>query len=229
MVALSSCSTSHIRQQLSINTHYKRDMILSVDGHEGEGVLVVPEKDIHKFHVQARGDLDLFTLTTCHRDWTKDRAWNVKTKSGLFGWNKKIHENQVKFDLKLNELEKNDFCLIELGGYEKEKGRHSWAIIDVQTEETNLPAYVFCNGSEYQSKGVTVCQSRNGLNQGIKFEVDVLTDPDKECDLPNKRGKYFEFPIPKGKCVYLFIEVNPPHREHRLVTFGYESILIRED
>lgn len=229
MAALTACSTAHINQELKPGIHYKRDMILEVDGFQGEGVLVIPLKEIHKFHVEARGELDLFTMTTCHREWTKEKAWNVKRKSGLFGWGRKIVKNEVNFDLSLNQLEKSDFCLIELGGYERDKGRHSWAIIDVRSEMTTLPATVNCNGSQYQSEGVTVCQSRAELIQSISFAVEVLTSPDKGCDLPSERGMIFEFPIKKGKCSYAFIETKAPHREHRMTTFGYEKILIRED
>ena len=226
-----SCSTAHITQKLTPGTHYKRDMILEVDGYQGEGLLVVPEKPVHKFHVEARGELDLFTLTTCHREWTKEKAWNVKKKSGLFGWGRKIMKREVEFPLSLNPLERSDYCLTELGGYEKDKGRHSWAMVDYQPSDLSkfLPAFVQCNGSGRNYSGVSMCQSRKGLIQSIEFTEDMLVDPDPECRGPKGQGRKFEFQLPEGKCVYLFVEKSEPHREHRLTTFGYEQILIRED
>ncbi|MCK5609730.1 hypothetical protein KAR91_48095, partial [Candidatus Pacearchaeota archaeon] len=127
------------KQILDPEIYYKRDMILTVDGFQGEGTLVVPDRKKHSFHVQARGHLDMFSLQTCHREWTKERAWNVKVKSGLFGWGREIKKDQIKFSLMRNTLERKDYCLIELGGYEKKQGRHSWAIIDVQSSEYELP------------------------------------------------------------------------------------------
>lgn len=230
LLITASCSTGVV-QKLDSKILYKRDMYVNVDGFEGVGTLVVPDRSSHKFHAKAKGKLDLFTLNTCHREWTKEKAWNVTTKkkAGPFGlWKKtKIQDKEIKFDFFPTILERENSCITELGGYEIKLGQHSWALIDYETPEAKLPAFVSCNGNEYNSRGVSICQAKKGLIQAIRFPVDVITSPDPDCDLPTKTGKYFEYPIKKGRCVYAFMEKKSPHRVHRLTTFGYEQLLIR--
>ena len=222
---LVSCSEIPVNQTLNPDKFYRRDMIVSVDGHVSEGAIVVPSKEKHLFKIEARGDLDLFTLQTCHREWTKERAWNVETRRRLF-WKRKIeHKSKVDFEYKPTRLEKG-YCPIQLGGFEKSKGRHSWAFIDFETPEAKLPAVVSCNGSEYNSRGVTVCQSKKGLKQLITFPVEVKVNPPAKCPLSKTEGKIFKYNIPKGRCVFAFKEKNGT-RIHRLTTLDYEDILIR--
>lgn len=232
---IASCASEPI-QNLDPETLYKRDMVLRVDGQASEGAIVVPMKDVHTFHVQARGTLDLFTLTTCHRDWSKEKAWKIPpaifrgqdTQYRDPEWKRSLDENQVRFQLRLTPVERSGGCLVELGGYDK-NGKHSWAMIDFLDAETTLPATVSCNGNQYRSGGVTICQSRKELVQLIQFDTEVEVSPDSECDtMDKKRGMLFSFDMPRGRCVYAFREVKLPHRIHRLTTFGYESILIRE-
>lgn len=228
LITLFGCASMRPRQNLDPSFYYKKDMIVEVNGQEGEGVLVIPESEKLDFYVQARGDLDLFTLTTCHREWTKEKAWNVKRRNQGLGWVRRMQTNEIKFDITPNGVEKTSYCPIDLGGYEEQKGRHSWALIDIKGKDTTLPAQVTCNGEYYRSEGVSMCQSRETLIQAIKFESEVFVAPDPECDLGKNKGSYFEFPIKLGKCVYLFREAKKPHRDHRLTTYGYEKILIRK-
>ncbi len=201
-------------------------MLLSVDGVEGEGILVVPSSGTtYKFLVTSRGKLDMFTLETCHREWTKEKSWNVKVKSGIFGWRRKLLKDRVEFDFTPTALEKGD-CLMELGGYEAKGGRHSWALIDFQDGIDTLPAKIFCNGTVVESKGVSICQSKKGLLQQILFKNETLIETSKACRMKIDKGKEFQFLTKKGRCMYHFLDIKTD-RTHRLTTFGYEGILIR--
>jgi len=201
-------------------------MILNIDGHEVEGVLVVPQKEVNEFHVEARGNLDLLTFTTCHREETAESAWNVSERRGWLFKRKIDKKREVKISYKATEIEKSGGCPVFIGGYEKKEGRHSWAFVDFETDEAKLPAKIFCNGSEYNAGGVSACQSKMGLIQAIKFAEDVSVMPDADCSIGLTSGNYFEFPIKKGQCVYAFISASG--KIHRLTTIGYEKILIRE-
>ncbi len=232
---LVSCSGLQIpvQQDLQKNTNYRRDMIVTVNNNSFEGMGVVKSSNLYKFHVETRGDLDMFILSSCNRDWTKEKAWNVKkkVKSGLFGWGRKIKDKtrEVKFDYRpITDIEKT-YCPIWLGGYEKVKGRHSWAFIDFRTPDMSLPARLECNGEATAEKGVGVCQSRTGKTQVIKFSDEMVVSPDARCDLGNNRGIRFEFELKSDFCVYRFKRIRRPHLEFRLTTFGYDKILIRQE
>jgi len=223
---ISSCSQIPIQQELKSDVFYKRDMIITINGQSFEGTTVVPKAKKYSYHVQSRGELNMFTFQTCHREWTKESAWNVvKVKRRLF-WKKKIDvKNQVKFDYVPTALERS-YCPVSLGGYEKSLGRHSWGFIDHKTDLEKLPGKVNCNGSEYKSSGVTVCQARNGLIQLISFNDNVKVYSMGSCSLGASEGKIFKYKMPKGRCVFLF--QTKTGEKHRLTTLGYEKILIRQ-
>ena len=229
ILLLSGCSTTKPppkpHQYLDNTKIYKRDMILSVDGQHGEGILVVEKKPTHNFIVTSRGQLDMFTLETCHREWTKERSWNVEVPSGIFGWGRTISQDKIQFNFIQTDLEKGD-CIMELGGYEAKGGRHSWALIDFQDEIDTLPAKIFCNGQLIESKGVSICQSKQGLLQKIEFENETLMESSVNCRMKKNQGKEFEFLTKKDRCMYHFLDTKT-ERTHRLTTFGYEGILIR--
>lgn len=210
----------------SSEVFYKRDMILEVGGVKGEGALVVPLKNVIPFLVTARGDLDLFTFTTCHREETAEDAGNVTERTGWLFKRTITKKREVKLDFRPTLIEGAGGCPVMLGGYEQSKGRHSWGFVDFETPEATLPAILNCNGLVLSVNGVSVCQARMGLIQSIKFPVSVRVSPEASCDLGKTEGDSFEFPIPKGQCVFAFMAQD--ERIHRLTTLGYEQILIRK-
>lgn len=216
---LASCT--HIPQKLDPKVLYKRDMELNVNGHQGEGVLVVPEAQTYDFEIEAKGKLDLFTFSTCHREQTKEKA-------GERGWF--ANEKRRRFQYIPAPLESESIsCPAELGGYERKKGRHSWGFVDFENSALDLPALVSCNGNYYNAKGVSACQSYAGAIQEIEFAQEVLAPERNTCIiLKSNDGKRFRFRLPKGRCSFRFVTMDGRERWHRLTTIGYEEILIRE-
>ena len=132
------------------------------------------------------------------------------------------------------EIESLFACPIKVTGLDT-KGKHSWAYIALETRDATLPATVKCNGREYKSNGVTLCQSSEGLKQSIYFDVPVYFMPEKH---PNKicssikykvvADKKIFYNIPNRECTYYIREKNAA-RSHRLITIGYEDLLLREN
>lgn len=204
-------------------------MYLSVNGQDNIGTIVVPFSDKYDYHIKAKGKLDLFTLNTCHREWTKEKAWNVTTKKRIFlGWSKKVlKDKEMTFTYTPVNIEQKWSCITELGGYDKKTGQHSWGLIDYETPDATVPADMECNGLDIKSNGVGICQAKVGLIQSITFKSEMVVSPSIGCELPKSKGRRFEFPIKRGRCVYAFMTVAEPHEINRLTTFGYEDILIR--
>jgi len=233
LTLLISCSTRTINQKLEKDVFYRRDMIVKVNGKSFEGMGVVDSAKKYSFHIEARGELDLFIFSSCNRDWTKERAWNIKTKvkSGLFGWGRKLvdKKREIQFPYTpIREVEAN-YCPVWLSGAEIKRERHSWGFVDFRPAWMVLPARLECNGEVLNPRGVAVCQSREGLTQILKFKDEMLVEGDKEkCQMPSDRGSKFEFQIPYGDCVFRFLRVKKPHHEFRLTTYGYRKILIRQ-
>ncbi len=202
------------------NSFYKKDMKLSSNGFKGIGTLVLPKATDYKMDFESYGTLDLFTFSTCHREISIEEAG----ERGIFGNKKK-----TKLTYSPNSMELVA-CPIDIGGYDADKGRHSWAFIAIETDKHTLPANVQCNGDTYNSRGTTICQARAGLVQSISFENEVVFVLDKSCsDLKyTYENKTLTFTMNKGPCVNYFKEIKAPNRIHELTTFGYEKILIRK-
>lgn len=220
LVLLSGCGS--VNQTVNPDIFYKRDMSIEINDRKAVGVLVVPKAPDYWFEIEAKGKLDLFTLQSCHREITREKAG----EGGIFGNSKKVQVGYTQ----VKGLEDEGGCQVQLGGYEREKGRNSWALVDFQTPDAVLPATLKCNGTTVPSGGVSICQSRAGLIQEISFSVEVIANPPENCPLPRPQDlKTYRFAIPKGQCTFNFMEKSGEHREHRLTTLGYEGILIRED
>lgn len=221
---LSGCAQMPV-QKVDKDLYYKRDMVISVNGLQFEGALVAPKAAKYLFDVQARGKLDLFTLETCHREIAQPNAG----QSGLFGDKRRVTMDFVP----VPGLEDVDSCVVRLGGFERDGGRHSWGIVDFEDDRHTLQAEVRCNGERYSANGVSICQAKKGLKQEIIFPVPVIysADPGQpQCALGPRPAddRTFRFAMPKGECVHDFLEDGPKRRRHRLTTAGYEAILVRE-
>ena len=220
------------RQQLSSKDFYRRDMIVEVNGLVIEGAGVVPKAKFYKISVEARGNLDLFIMNTCHKEETKERAWNVKkkVKSGLFGWGKKTidEKNKINFIYTPDpKMENSGDCAMELRGIEIMKGRHSFAFLEFESELDKIQAVSRCNGRSPKANGVAVCQSRHGLKQMLEFTEVVKPSTDAaKCGFTGNK-KTYEYKLSKGKCLAIF-KGQTTGQTFKVVTLGYEKILIRK-
>lgn len=216
----SSCAS--VSQKLDPGTFYKRDMIITVNGFKSEGVIVVPQSESYSLDIKAKGNLDLFTMESCHREESVEDAG----EGGIFG-----DGHRVKRTYKpVAGIETGSSCPVRLGGYERTRGRNSWALIDFEGPDTNLPAVMKCNGNVWNSRGVTVCQSKAGLIEQIEFPTKVIVNPDPNCPIKRPADLMtYRFTMSPRECVFNFMEIAIPHREHRLTTLGYQEILLRNN
>lgn len=203
-------------------------MLITHDDVTYEGVAVLPRKARYSIEVESRGQLDLFSLSTCHREWIKERAWNTtKIVKTLFGWSRKVYRNAVRFDYTPVAIEeKFEYCPMILGAYEQEKGRHSWGFVDFETPDEHLEATMSCNGMIEDVGGVSVCQGREGLIQNLMFEEDVSVESSPGCNKPEIAGGVAIYEVTAGQCVYLFMGARTKQL-HRHTSIGYQDILIR--
>lgn len=220
-VLLNGCTSTPMK--MDSTKVYPHDMKLKVNGHKGTGMLIVPAAGVHNFEVEARGKLDLFAFSSCHRHQYQEEAWEE-------GWFSSEYKTKLEYTPSTKE---RGHCPVLFEGYEKKRGRHSTAFVDFEDGSANLPALIFCNGSTYNSRGTTACQSRAGLKQHISFADEVNVVPPPGCAVPEtKDNKEFRYPISSGECVYIFRERSgdvATRKHHRLTTWGYDEVPLRED
>lgn len=170
---------------------------------------VIPKADRYEFKFEWPGKAEILKFTTCHREEVLEFR----------------NDRRVEFEYVPKHVEQKGFCPILVGAYDT-KAQHAWAIIEIKPEDHNLEAFLNCNGENVKAKGVGTCQSKAGLFQRIAFDQPVSLYPVGECPelKGNNLGEY-EFPMPKGVCTYL--ASNSDGKMMRLVTIGYDEVLIR--
>jgi len=210
LFVISSC-VSMSPQKLNPQTYYKRDMLIEINGHKAEGTLVVPKADDYEIKAKFRGKGDLVTLQTCHREEQQEKL----------GKDEKILFIPVK------GLEDAPGCFLEIAAFDH-KGRHSWSLIDFENDLFQLPALIRCNGVVYNSRGVTICQSKQGLLQEIEFSEPVIQAESGSCGkLSSSTGMTLRYAIKPKICTYVFEGVESG-KLHKLTTLGGEKIIVRK-
>lgn len=201
---------------------YKYDLRGSVNGMRFDGIGVFPKAPFYDMRIESRVDVDLFTVTSCHRDFSVESAIKI-------GW----FEDKKGYSYRYNPtpgIEDLSSCLVKLGSFNRDKGQSAWGLIDFRTDDATLPAMNYCNGASGQTGGTSFCQSRAGLIQRLVFDVEVAVDASNlksACVPSTKDNKTWEYQIALGECVIAFMEKAVPNRVHRHTTVGYNQILIR--
>jgi hypothetical protein len=214
-----SCASSLVKQELDPDVIYKRDIGLTINGVAYKGIAVPAPAASYILDISGKGTINMLTITTCHREH------QFEFDPGYF---KKGHTLRWTYT-PVKGIEDKRGCMLEIGAYEKTKGRHAWGMIDFQTPTETVPAKMNCDGTARAVGPVSICQSKAGLLQKIEFDRRMKVAPDQEqCKvMKTVDEKTYEFITPKGECTYYFGDIDG--KFHRLTTFGYENILIREE
>lgn len=188
------------------------------------GVGVLPFQDSYKIRIDSGAKINLFSLTTCHREITTENP-----DKGIFKKDGVVH---ITYN---PTVEKGKACPLFVSAFNKQ-GKHAWGVIALEHPRFGLAAEVRCNGDRYSANGVSICQAREGLIQEISFleEVKIVdavngsADRVKACpELTSKDGRNFTFTTPPRECIYGFIG-KTSRMIHKLYTVGYEEFIVRE-
>lgn len=194
-----------------LNSVYKKKLSFEVDGTGYRGTAVLDERDHYDLRVFSSEDSGLVQLKSCHLDQS-------------------IQDPDDEQDIiyKRSEIERdNSPCPLHIVSFDKES-RHSFGMISFRSPEIeNLSADLICNGRQYASDGVSLCDARVGTIQGILFLDEVEHYPSAICDQIEGDGHYFEVKASKGLCMYIF--KSKDDRVHRMMIHGYDDQLYAED
>lgn len=252
MVLLTGCLATAPVQKLNPAIYYKNDICFSYEKPNSEkkgfirtffrngrdrsarvetenriifcGVGVLPYEETYKIKIDSFAEINLFAMTTCHREVTTENP-----DDGIFKKNGVVNIEYTP------TVEKGKACPLYIAAYNKE-GRHAWGIVALENPKFNLSAEVSCNGEKYTANGVSICQSREGLLQEINFPEEVKpvkpvngsADRTENCpELPTTDNKNFKFAMPTRECIYGFIG-KTSGKIHKFYSVGYEEFVVRE-
>lgn len=191
--------------------YWKRDLEITIGDFKATGTLVVPKKESYRVKVNPPGDKDLVVMKTCHRE--------VEAES--VGYWDKLYFNPVQ------GLEDTGMCYLELAVFDQ-KGKHAWAMVDIESNTFTLPHRVKCNGQDYNSNGTTICQSKEGLIQEITFPEPVSFSDKAKCERLAQDGQeVIRFEMPNRECTYV-VKGMRSGRLAKVSLIGYERLLLRD-
>ena len=218
LTLLCSGCASLIDQKLSPAVFYKRDMKMRINGVAYRGVAVPPRAEVYDLELETVGEINMLTITSCHREDIFEEPSKGWFKAG----------NKFKYTYRpLKGIEDGRGCLLDVGSYEKGKGRHAWGTVDFITDTETLLATTTCDGAVLRTGPVSICQAKAGLTQRIKFDQRMKVSPDKGCEVLRTTDELlYEYEMPKEECVFYFGSKDGAY--HRHTTLGFESVFVRD-
>lgn len=217
--------------QLESGVEYEKDLKMRIsqwDEKEKEwvnekvlvGIGVIPKAKRYKIRVDPLGKADMIVLLSCHRQW---KTPHPKRHGGWFS--KKYYEFEIE---PTEEHEVERACSFDAGVYEKEKGRHAWGLIVIDSEREKLGSLVKCNGRTNRYGGTSVCQAKAGLIQSIHFDRPVVVADIVGCEIQRPLNKKdWVFLMPRGECITFFVDEKNADIFHKAVWYGYTKLPIR--
>lgn len=224
ITSLGGCTKAPNLMSAQSSIVYQYDLSGKINGQSFSGVGVIPFAKLYDMRIESEDSVDLLTVTSCHRDFSAQAV----IKQGWFN-------SKKGYDYVFSPapgLEDSGSCLVRIGVYSSSVGGQSgWAVLDFENPDTTLPAENICNGSDVKVRGVSMCQSKAGLLQVLKFDVPVEVAVDKlepRCaGQMSVDGSTWNYYMAQGECVLQFREISPPRRKHRHTTVGYNQTFIR--
>jgi hypothetical protein len=190
----------------------RKDITIVEAGKFYDGVATLEQKPSYNLQFQSEGFIDLLTIETCHQYKTYTKEKILKRK-------------YLDVEYSPTPIEKEKVaCPMFISSYEKDKGRHSFGIIEFKRDQYKLKFVLECDGTKISDKGIALCQSKIGTTQRISFDSNTKFVTSERCkDAIKPLDNSFDVKIKKDLCVFTFKNNN---EFARLTTFGFESVLV---
>lgn len=198
-----------VTQPLSVDSIYRKDLMIKHGKMQYSGVAVLEKDYRYDLTFVFPKKPSKVVISTCHR-------YEVFENPG----------SALKYTYFPEKgIEQDELCLFEIGAFDA-NGQHAWGMIDFKSPTETMLGALSCNGVGVAPfEGVSVCQSKAKLIQGISFFEPVKSAASEGCPAPQTAdGKSFIIETSRGKCLYVF---KGGEALHRLIMFGYDDVIIR--
>lgn len=224
-LTLTACGTQQTTTQGPLYT-YRADMQVSFDQgqtvYDGVTSARITTGNLPVTFISPV-NIDRVQITTCGRQAICQSGGSCDANFAISrNWIGSV-QNTFTYNYTPTPDEALGMCPMYIEAYSK-KDLTSWAFVGFYGNET-LPAQIYCNGKFVPTKGLTVCQTKNGLNQKIVFSTAVKAEGEKSCNLTTTDNMNFTLTPDLGFCRASFLDNNK--NWHRLIMLGYDSVLVR--
>jgi len=203
-----------VRKDLQHKINYKKTLRFHINDKVYVGLSLPPIRKSYSIMVTAPFNLDFLKIETCHREIVLEKAF----------YRKRILKDKKKYKFFYTPTEIEKDCPLFITAL-SQKGVYSFGEVILNHPEYSMQALNYCNGEVYESEGVSICQSKKGLTQLIEFGKKVIVQ--SNCSVITlKGGRKFKYEVGSGDCVFLFFSIDKKNKIHKLITFGYEEIIL---
>lgn len=219
---------------------YRADMKITVDGVKFDGMGVTTLDGPKTITIKSKARLDLLKISSCHREFVKEK---IDYEKGWFGLGGKSAIDYT-FVYEPQPIEKEFHCPLYIEAFQQSDLTRigtmaAWGYLAFRTKNNegiyreNLPATMECNGGAKTFKGISACQARAGMEQAISFDEPISEYLGNSlCKITKVNEKEFRVRSDVGFCQATFRGTTfqgKKRRAHRLVLLGYEDILVRRN
>lgn len=215
LTCITSCDT--VRQPLTVQEHYRRDLSICVNDADCVlgGVVVAPAAK-YALELKTQGKMSYVELESLHRHVPLEDQGS----STEFTY---IPDPALESD-----------SVIKFSALDADRGRHAFGIMIIQSSQLILPMMLHCNDAPpVKVKGTGYCESKAAKTQVVEFDVDVQLSPavDEACKpgVTSTSARSFSIDLAGGDCLYVFQEKADPKRSGALYTYGYTQVILKEN
>ena len=191
---------------------YRGEVAITVHNVKFDGMAVTKQEPL-EVRIDSAFELDRIQFTSCGRhDVRRDLSCGFFCKSKAY-----------IYPYSPNEIESKGLCPLYIEIFSK-KALASWGMVAFRHDET-LQASMGCNGKEKPFAGYSVCQTKAGLDQSIKFQEPIEDfEADPGCNLKKINDHLFHLRPALGMCAATFYAKG---KWHTLNLLGYDRVLVQ--
>lgn len=211
---------------------YDLDLSGTIDGVTWDGIAVGSASQYHDIKIESKTDVNYMRIVSCHRFEQYEDV--IQT-----GW---FHRNRG-FEYQYNEspgIEDTGFCVLRLQAFTKELDSNdqpvgsAFGLMLFHNAKFALPGENICNGVDGGTTGTSICKSMSGLVERLKFKSQVVqanapADGPKPCQGKFIDGQTWEYQMPLGECVAIFMTTAKPHQFYIHLAYGFNKTQYRGD
>lgn len=220
LIVVMGCTSSQLQTQDPL-VYYKNDLSFKFEGDKYFGPTVLPYREEYELTFIGHDRIHFFIFTTCARQVVIEK-------------NKKKHKIIYRPELEKGKVA----CPAYVAAFSK-SGRHAQTVIMFEDPRYDLEATQTCNGSKSREKGVSICETKEGLLARLEFDEEVTQgaaikgSPTRRPDvgacpkLPTKDNKTFNYMVANRECYNIFIG-KKSRKKYITLNIGHEQVAVRE-
>jgi hypothetical protein len=198
---------------------YRAEMLISIGDRSYRGLAITPLPKPNtqlQVTIQSPITLDRLEISTCSRHVVMRE---VDKQGGWFGRSSSSYSMTYTYDPTPTELEGN--CPIHFEAFSKDVQK-AWGMLFFRDDQA-LPSEMDCNGQHWSFSGLSICQTKAGMEERMTFAVPVTFAATDNCIITTTDKLNYLVRSTGGFCKATFSDGT---KFNDLVLLGYNQVVI---